>query len=178
MTQSHPVWSLWPHVQDVQPSLGPSPPLCSPQTLSLMGAVCRARRRGRPGLKLQDKVRWGVPPRAGVIVSSDWSVNSPVSGCLLVSSFTDTPMVGEGEGKLPHGVWGRGIKKKAAQRGGLGTYLCHQVSGLSHPNANSASLQGNPPQTHMSLPGERGTSSSLTIRLHTHAPSYTPLPFS
>lgn len=71
--------------------------------LSWMGAVCRALRRGRLGLKLQEKVGWGAPPCAGVTVSSDWSVKSPVSGCLLLSSFTDTPKV-EGEDKVSHSM--------------------------------------------------------------------------
>lgn len=52
----------------------------------------RGLRRGRPRLKLQEKVGV-VPPWAGVTVSSDRSVKSPVSGCLLVSSSTTVPVV-------------------------------------------------------------------------------------
>lgn len=113
------------------------PHLCLPQTLSWMGAVCRARRRGRPGLKLQEKVGWGAPPRAGVTISSDWSVKSPVSGCLLVSSFTDTPVVGE-EGKISQGVCVSGGRdqKEGSYGGKRGTHLCRQVSGVSHPSAS------------------------------------------
>ena len=56
-----------------------------------MGAVFRGLRRGRPRLKLQEKVGW-VPPWVGITVSSDRSVKSPVSGCLLVSSFTSVSL--------------------------------------------------------------------------------------
>lgn len=126
------VWPLWPWALTL-PSLrarhsGP-PHLHSPQTVSWMGAVYRARRRGRPGLKLQEKVGWGAPPRAGVTVSSDWSVKSPVAGCLLVSSCTDTPMAGrrgEDKARNPRVDVG-GVRKKAAKRGDFGAYLCHQV---------------------------------------------------
>lgn len=116
------------------PSLEPTPPLCSPQTLGRMGAVCSARRRGRPGLKLQEKVGWDAPPRAGVTISSDWSVKSPVSGCLLVSSFTETPMVEEGEGKVSQGV--RERDQKSSRRRDLETHLCRQVSEVYHPSAS------------------------------------------
>lgn len=112
---------------------GTHPPLGSPWTLGWMGAVCRALRRGRPGLKLQEKEGWGAPPCAGVTVSSDWSVKSPVSGCLLVSSFTDTPKV-EGEAGVPGRV-GEG-SEKGSWEGKLGTHLCHQVSGASRLSAS------------------------------------------
>lgn len=59
-----------------------------------MGVVFKGLRRGRPRLKLQEKVGWAVPPGAGVTVSSDCSMKSPVSGCLVVSSFTIVPVVG------------------------------------------------------------------------------------
>lgn len=117
------VWSQWPYFQIVFPRARSPPHLCLPQTLSWMGAVCRGRRRGRPGLKLQEKVVWGAPPRAGVTISSDWSVKSPVSGCLLVSSFTDTPVVGE-EGKISQGVcvWGERDQKEGSCRRKKGTW--------------------------------------------------------
>lgn len=59
-----------------------------------MGVAFKGPCRGRPGLKLQEKVGWAVPPGAGITVSSDCSTKSPVSGCLLVSSFTIVPGVG------------------------------------------------------------------------------------
>lgn len=73
---------------------------------------------GRPRLKPHEKVGWAAPPGAGVTVSSDCSVKSPVSGCLLVSSFTMIPVVGrtkpnsqkleeEHPGK---GSWGQGTQ--------------------------------------------------------------------
>lgn len=58
-----------------------------------MGVAFKGLRRGRPRLKLQEKVGWMAPPGAGVTVSSDCSMKSPVSGCLLVSSFTIVPVV-------------------------------------------------------------------------------------
>lgn len=84
------------------PELG-ALPICSPQTLGWMGAVLKDRRLGMPGLKLQEKVGWAVPPRAGVTISSDWTVKSPVSGCLLICSFTDTPMGGRTREDIPGG---------------------------------------------------------------------------
>lgn len=108
------------------------PHLHSPQTLSWMGAVYRARCRGRPGLKLQEKVGWGAPPRAGVTISSDWSVKSPVSGCLLVSSCTDTPMVGrrrEDKARPPRVDMG-GVRKKAAGGGTLGLTFAIRYEGF------------------------------------------------
>lgn len=112
------------------PSLGPSPPLCSPQTFSWTGAACRARCRGSPGLKLQEKVVWGAPPRAGVTMSCDWSVKSPVSGCLLVSSFTDTPMVGEDKAKHPRVGQGEGSERRQLGGGTLGLTFAIRYQGF------------------------------------------------
>lgn len=70
-----------------------------------MGAVFRGLRRGRPRLKLQEKVVW-VPPWVGITVSSDRSVKSPVSGCLLVSSFTSVSVVGMMRSNTHNGMEG------------------------------------------------------------------------
>lgn len=66
----------------------------------------RGLRRGRPRLKLQEKVGWVVPPWAGVTVSSDRSVKSPVSGCLLVSSFTIVAVMGAMKSNTQNGTEG------------------------------------------------------------------------
>ena len=87
-------------------------------------------------MKLQEKVGWRAPPRVGVTISSEWSVKSPVSGCLLVSSFTDTPVVGGRQIETFQDGCGRGLRKKAAGRGDSGTHLCHQESEFSHPSAS------------------------------------------
>ena len=113
------------------PPLGPSPPRRSLETLSWMGAVCRALRRGRPGVKLQEKVGWRAPPRAGVNISSEWSVKSPVSGCLLVSSFTDTPVVGES--KVRHYRVGVGEGSERRQLGGEMLGLTFAIRNQSFP---------------------------------------------
>lgn len=85
---------------------GPSLPPYSPLTWSWMGAVFRGLRRGSPRLKLQEKVGWVVPPWAGITISSECSVKSPVSGCLLVSSFTSVPVVGMMRSNTQNGMEG------------------------------------------------------------------------
>lgn len=163
------VWSQGQRFQIVLTRAGGPPHLCLPQTLSWMGAVCRARRRGRPGLKLQEKVGWGAPPRIGVTISSDWSVKSPVSGCLLVSSFTDTPVVGE-EGKISQGLGGEGSKRRHLQweEEGLGLTFAIRYQGFPIQVPAKSPCRIAPLRHTCPHLGERVTSSSLKIRDSRH----------
>jgi hypothetical protein len=101
-------------------NLGSSLLQCLPLTLGWMGAVFKVRYRGRPGLKLQEKVGRAASPWARVTISSDWSVKSPVSGCLLVSSFTDTPVVRERQDKIRRWVWEQDQEEAAGGGWGRG----------------------------------------------------------
>lgn len=100
------------------PGIDPCLPPYSPLTRGWKGAVFKGLRRGRPREKLQEKVGWSAPPRAGVTVSSDCSVKSPVSGCLLVSSFTIVPVVGRTKSnsqKCWENIWEKAVGYEGTQ---------------------------------------------------------------